>query len=172
MEIHKCVYLKNIEPLWKVDPFTFNKLIFHLSLISVLVIPMVRMSILERQVAALLTQRGVRYEREKCLPGLQWKSSLRCDFYLPAQSRVSNYRGTIIEVDGPYHFLPNRKPVVAIRDSLKNVYAMNRGLHFLRMDYTCQPHFGEVIDEFLSDCQQASSNHIRHTFSGQRYYYP
>lgn len=126
-----------------------------------------RTSNLERRMELLLRRRGLKYEREKMLPGLRFRSSLRCDFYLPP-GVLGVKRAAIIEVDGPHHFMGDR--LVATRDMLKNMYAIHHGLHFLRVDFSCATRFDLVLDEFLKATREADANTVKHTFAGCHYY--
>lgn len=127
-----------------------------------------RSSSLEQRMEQLLRIRGVRFEREKMLPGLRFRNPLRCDFYIP-RGILCLKRAAIIEVDGPHHF--QGCPKWRARDVTKNIYALHHGLHFLRVDYTCSiPMFRDALDRFIQDTRTAPPDVLKHNFAGSNYH--
>lgn len=128
---------------------------------------LMRSSGLELRMEHLLRIRGIEFHREKTLPGLRFRGSLRCDFYIP-KGIISPTRAAIIEIDGPHHF--SDCPRQRARDLLKNMYAIHHGLHFLRIDYSCNRQmFDKALDTFLTDVNGAFPNIIKHNFVGEFY---
>jgi len=98
----------------------------------------------EKEVARLLTEKGVEFKRQKRWTKCRDKNPLPFDFYIPSLNLA-------IEYDGEQHFIPKNCwgggeefDKIKRRDALKNKFCEENNIPLLRINYT------ENIEEKLS----------------------
>lgn len=89
----------------------------------------------EKDVATILNELGIEFQREVTYKDLKDKRYLRFDFYIPKWN-------LLIEADGPQHYTdvtstPNFKfnPLIQKHDEMKNMYAKTNNIALLRIRY-------------------------------------
>lgn len=94
----------------------------------------------EEYAANVLSELGVKFEREFCLQGCKDKRSLRFDFYLGELDMA-------IEIDGPSHFVDMYGPAkdVQRRDAIKDEYCKQNEILLVRIPYQEFHSLGERI---------------------------
>lgn len=89
----------------------------------------------EKEIAKLLTNLNIVFERYKRFPDCKLKKPLSFDFYLPKLN-------TCIEFDGKQHFVADdyyggqkEFELVQKRDKIKNNYCKNKNINLIRINY-------------------------------------
>ena len=94
-------------------------------------------SIGEKNIATVLSENNIVFEKEKKFPDLIFNSYLRYDFYIPDYNRL-------VEFDGIQHFEDKANgswkqsscfEEVQKRDMIKNQYALSHGIDLVRIPY-------------------------------------
>lgn len=105
----------------------------------------------EIKIGEILNKRQIHYERDKQLPGLKHKKSLRIDFYWE-----QGHQAFAIEYDGEQHFKPVKHfgglsefKKIQERDKIKTIYCLKNGIRLLRISYKEYDDIEEIIDHFL-----------------------
>ncbi len=93
-----------------------------------------------------LTNKKIKFTRQKTFEGCKSKSLLYFDFYIPDFNLC-------IEYDGEFHY----KPIFGIkylketiqRDNIKNIFCMNKNIRLLRIPYSDFEKIPEILDQNL-----------------------
>jgi hypothetical protein len=106
----------------------------------------------ENKVAKYLSEKNIKYTRNKIFKTLKNKSYLKPDFYL-------DILNLLIEYDGEYHYLAKRGSTPEIkqknleicqhRDKIKNEWAKANNIPLLRIPYWDFDRIEELIDAFI-----------------------
>lgn len=106
----------------------------------------------EMRIAKALTERGIKFEKDKKIPGMEYKGPLRLDFYWEDASGKC-----AIEYDGRQHFEPEEflggeasfKEIVR-RDRSKDIYCLKgKKIRLLRIAYWEYKKIENIIDHYL-----------------------
>lgn len=111
-----------------------------------------RLSSGEHCIWRILTDAGVRFDREHTFPGMcgAVNRPLRCDFYLPDA-------GIVVEYHGMQHYRPTgntdrclkRFAVTLQRDAVKSMYLKSAGIRLVVIPYTARTIY-EVRDALIA----------------------
>lgn len=97
----------------------------------------------EEQIATILTENNIVFEREKRFPNLRYKYKLRFDFYLPDMNLVIEYNGKQHYEFIDYYGDEEVFKTAQLRDKIKQEYCIKNNINYLVIRYD------EDIEEIL-----------------------
>lgn len=97
----------------------------------------------EEQIATLLTNNKILFEREKKFSDLKYKNKLRFDFYLPDMNLVIEYNGKQHYEFIDYYGDEEDFKIAQLRDRIKQEYCTKNSINYLVIRYD------EDIEEVL-----------------------